>query len=54
MPKGVSKWTKRIPVLGAALSMADGFSGVSSWSSIAGNAAGDGQVQVLELQLDRL
>lgn len=40
MPKGVSKWAKRIPVLGAALSIADGLSSGSSWSGIAGSAAG--------------
>ncbi|MCL1701628.1 hypothetical protein [Lysinibacillus sp. Bpr_S20] len=40
MPKGVSKWAKRIPVLGAALSIADGLSSGSSWSGVAGSAAG--------------
>lgn len=40
MPKGVSKWTKRIPVIGATLSLFDGLSGGSSWSGIAGGAAG--------------
>ncbi|MGE7672983.1 hypothetical protein ACQKMV_05265 [Lysinibacillus sp. NPDC094403] len=40
IPKGVSKWTKRIPVIGAVLSIFDGLSGGSSWSGIAGSAAG--------------